>query len=336
MLFVFIVGAMLGSVAVSRASTEEQRGWEYTVAQLELFQRVGGVFTGQLYKENPYNRDGSQQWSASWAEYIIGGSAQATIGCSVGYHRAWANWEDLVYRDTVFYSQYQNLTYLSAGAQSLVFQMVLNPYRVVRFEIGGVLLTGEEEIWFNGQQAWFDGTTWRGVVYEPWNVIGQDIQIVWVGHGSWTVQLSQDSFGGLLSLSTANLNPSVTTPTTLRAVSFLYDGTYLEDDLIRCTGTYWNQEFGCQVVEFESLFDNDINDMVVKLIAYDQNLQEQVDYLTSQVSGASGTFIIPLGNTSIMQNTYIKVCLIDPRTGEWVWKYLSLSTDNDNGVGVEG
>ena len=317
-----VLVAVFASSWVAKANTEEERYWEYVVASLEYLQQAGAVFAGQVYESSPWDDQNQDPASFPFAEYFAGGTARAVINCSPGWYQAWASWEDAVNRDQLFYSQYIEKTYFGAGQQTLQILMAVNPYRTIRFEIQGVP-TSDDEVWFNGVRAWRDGNVWRVTVRKPWDVIGSEVEVVWTGHGGWRIPLLQSYFGGVVVFNTSDMDKTILSATQLKAVSFLGEGTYLQDQPLEYTGRYYSQEFGCEVLEIDSALADDIQEFTLVLNGYDEYSGQRVNYYSATLRNVGGLFMIPLGDESIRPMTVVRIFFIDPRTGEYAWQYLN-------------
>jgi hypothetical protein len=324
-MLVGLFALVMGWASVSKASTERERYYAYMVACLEQLQD-GGTFVGSVYESNPWD-DGSQERKKfQFGEYFQDGQARALISCTPGWYRGWASWKNSNFNEALFYSQYQNPTQIGAGLQAMPFIMTLNEYRSVRLDFKGALLSDSDEIWFNGVRAWRDENgVWRAGVNKPWNVIGTEAEVIWIGHGGWRLQVTQETFGGVISLNTQDLDDGMMSPTKLKAISFLGDGAYLQEDLVKYTGRYWNEEFGCEVLEIESLFDRDIKEFTLVLNGLEQYSGKRVNYFTASVENVGGVFLIPIGNISVMPETQMMVYFTDPRTGQTVYCWLDSS-----------
>lgn len=313
LLFVFAVSSFY-----VQASTEEERYWDYVVSELQSLQQQGGVFSGSLFEV-----EGDQTENLGFAEYFNSGVARATLNCRVGWYQGYASWENMD-REQIFCSEYMAPTYVGVGLQSIPFLMQVNYSRSIKLVINGELTTDSDEIWFNGVRAWRDsGNTWRAWVYKPWNIISQSVEVVWLGHGGWNVQMNSSSFGQSIVLNTADIDTTVVSPTQVQAFSFLSDGAYLNEELVSYSGRYYDTVLGCEVLELESLFNSNVQEITVILSGYEQYLGGTVNYFTATLKSVSpGLFIIPLGDIYIRPYTDIKVFLTDPNTGEYKWKYL--------------
>lgn len=319
-LFLLMMLVVFFSVVIyTQASTEEERYWDYVVAELENLQQ-GGVFSGNLFEI-----DQKESASLSFAEYFVGGVARATINCKVGWYQGYASWENMD-REQIFCSEYIAPTYLGAGLQSIPFMMTVNHSRSVKFVINGKPVTDQDEIWFNGVRAWRDnGNTWRAWVYKPWNVIGQNVEVIWLGHGGWNLNFGVNSFSENIILQTVDIDTSMISPTQLQVFSFLSDGAYLKEELVSYWGRYYDPGLSCDVLELESFFTSNIKEFTMILNGYQEYPNSMVNYFTVTVKNVSpGVFIIPLGNTWIRPYTNIKIFLTDPETGDYRWKYLDV------------
>jgi hypothetical protein len=319
-LFAILV-SVFGLAPVSRGSTEGERYLAYSIACLDEIIDGGGVFAGQIYGSDLGNNDGKEE-PITFGEYFSGGIARATIGLEVGWYRAYTTWENAD-REVLFYSQGMDDTYLGPGLQTMVFPMAVYPYRSIVFEVPGVIPTDSDQLWFNGVQAWRDGNVWRVGVNKPWNVIGEEVEVIWIGHGGWRITMTQSSFGGVMVFNTQDMDETLLAPTTLNVVSFLEGkGSYLDDDLIQYGSRYYSQEFGCWVLELESKFAQNVSELTVVLNGYYEYSGRWLNYKTVTLKNVSGVFLVPLGDTWIYPETNVRVYLVDPRTGDVVWKYL--------------
>jgi hypothetical protein len=322
--WMMLVAMMIGSAQMVTASTEQERYWDYNLACLDEVQ-AGGSFEGSIYESNLWAEKNGQNYEPSWksnfAEWFIDGQGKAMVNCEAGWCRAQTVWKN-AQKEELFRSVHSDPTLLKGGLQSLPFAMRVNSDRRIRLDIKGVLVSDQDEIWFNGSQAWYDGNSWVSYVNEPWNVIGTEIEVVWVGHGAWYIQFSHDSFRTSIPLNIADMDEAVQAPTRLKAFSFLEDASYLNEDLIQYSGQWYDQNLGCQVLGFTSSFVGDIKEFTVVLRGYDEYLDGYMNYFTASLDNVSEKFIVPLGNEWIMPRTTVKVYITDPRNGDVVWKQL--------------
>lgn len=331
-LMVALVLGLAQFVSAVEESTEEVRYLSYVVSCLEQLQTDGGVLRGRL------DQDWSIEASVSFADRFTRGVARATANCVPGWYYSWASWED---KDgqSLFSSSNQDCTYLGAGVQTLPFLMRVNPFRSVRFQIVGVLPTDLDRVWFNGNQAWRDGNTWETWVNQPWNLIDTDIEVNWVGHGGWNIRLDQGSFGGVINLDASVMLVELSSPTRVKVISFLED-SYLEDGLISYLGKVYSPELECEVMNFSSGFDKSVKEFTLILTGYDEYSGERKNYHTITLSGVFGKFQIPLKEVWIMPQTWGKIYLLNPDTGEYAWTDIGLndlwydiSSDGGGGMG---
>jgi hypothetical protein len=313
----------VGFGLTAKASTEEVRYWDYYVGCLEQIQRDGGFMNGEFYDSHPgADKIGYQRTGFTAA--FRGGSAQTTVRLDPGWFQAWTGWEDPVFRDQLFQSTYVEQTYFGAGLQAMPFLMTLNGHRSVRFQfVGGALPSDTDQVWFGGIQAWRDGKVWRAGINRPWNTIGTEVEVVWVGNGGWRVQMIQSSFEGVITLEAVSMDASLISPTKVKAITLLAE-SYLEDeDLVKYGRQFYSQDLGCNVLEMKvGNPDLNISEFTIVLRGYDQGSGCWVNYYTAYLENVSGVFLIPLGNTQILPMTEARIYLIDPRTGEYVWRWL--------------
>ena len=316
-LFAILI-SVFGFTQMSEASTEEQRYWDYALSCLDEIQD-GGVYAGQIYESDL--QGGSGEKSVAFGEYFLVGIARVVLSLEPGWWRAYSTWENKD-REILFYSQYMDDTYLVSGLQTMVFPMSVYPYRSVQFEIPGVIPNDSDQLWFNGVQAWRDGKVWRAGINKPWNLIGQDVEIIWIGHGGWRMTVTQASFGTVLSFNPQVMDETLLAPTTLNVVSFLENGSYLDDDLIQYGGRYYSQEFGCWILELESKFVGNISEITIVMNGYNEGSERWLNYKTVSLKNVSGVFLVPIGEYWVYPQTNVRVYLVDPRTGDIVWRYL--------------
>jgi len=336
LIMVAVIGLFtFGFAQMSKASTEAVRYWDYVIAMLGTVQN-GGEFQGKVYESTPAGQTPDNYWFSDFNQPFDGGSiAQAVIDCKPGWYGAWAQWNNGL-KDCLFYSQYMGVTYVEPGPQAMPLSMVVNPYPVLRFKVSGIPTSNDQEVWFGGNPAWFDGNTWRTTVYKPWNAMGNQMEVVWMGHGGWRVNLNPEAFNGVLSFSTKEMDPALNSPTTVKALSFLGEGAYLREDLIKYTDRYFNEEFGCIVMEFESAFNGSMGEFIMQLNGLDEASGQRVNYCTRRVEGAEGVFLVTLGNTQILPETQVKVFLSKPVSGEYCWKWVDSDLWFEATGGVKG
>ncbi|OHA46185.1 MAG: hypothetical protein A2541_00685 [Candidatus Taylorbacteria bacterium RIFOXYD2_FULL_36_9] len=324
------------SVRAANIDTEEVRMRSYVTASLEDLLTNGAVYPGRITEINRW--DGSEGKVVSFSERFVDGVARASVNCGVGWFRGYAAWENLA-GEQIFYSQSMDPTYLSSGEQTMPFAMTVNSNRMLVLEFQEAIPSNFDEVWFGDKQVSRNGKKWQTWVYKPWNVIGQTMEVIWSGHGGWRIPIEQGSFGSTstIVLDAGSMDGSLLAPTRLKAVSFLADGAYLEDDLITYTGLSYSDNLGCTVLEMKSLFDGEIGELALVLNGYDEDSGSMVNYFTVSLEQVEGTFSIPLGNAWTRPYTQVRVYLTDPRTGGWVWKSISDTglwyTLGDNGRG---
>lgn len=328
------VDTTVQTVDLTGPSTEETRYWDYTVMLLEKLQDEGGVVSGEVFQTDPWNHDRDYNNKGyPFADNLVDGQSRSIVNCEVGWYNAYANWQSKDRREEYFYSQGMEDTYLGGGVQFLAFEMRTSSSKLLRLKIPGAVLSTAEEVWFDGNMAWMDGEFWNVYVYEPWNLLDREVEVVWSGHGGWRMRLNLETLaGGTISLNTGKLDSSLVAPTRITAVSFLSDTSYLSEDLIRCYGAPYSDKLGCQVLDMDSLFDGEIKEVFIVLRSYDENLRQGLNYYTYLMKNVSSGFLVPLGNVGFRPNTDIKVYFQDPRTGNWVHKVLWL----ENGGGKGG
>ncbi len=305
------------------AKSIEEKYWDYVVQCLEEVQN-GGAFVGGLFPSGNNSNGLKGTKSVIFDVPFENGVATATLSCEPGWYDGYATWENAS-RDVLFQSYYVPDTYLGPGSHSMTFLMTVNPYRAVRIKMAGEYTPDpSDEVWFNGNQAWYDDNDglWHSWVYEPWRVIDtKAVEIVWSGHGGWRVWLTPEYFFGVI-LETSTMDKALSAPTRVKAVSVLAEGTYLEDDLIKLVSLQYNQNLGCEVVTLKTGFVNGLTDFTLVLSSYDEETGRWLNYYSVTLDNVGENFTIPIGGW-IRPGTEARVYFTDSATGQFWWKWLN-------------
>ncbi len=312
---------VLGLAQVSLALTEEQRYWRYCASSfLEISN--GGAMKGAIYESIPGQKWPQNPKMISFGEYFKNGRAQALLDCDVGWYQSWSTWNNSS-NVRLFRSQYTEQTYIGAGMQTMPFIMEVEYNRLVKLNVPGALFGENDELWFNGVRAYQnEAGVWQANVYKPWNLIGAAVEVVWIGHGGWRVQIDENSFSPVINLNPADMDATLLAPTRLKAISFLAQGSYLEEDLVRYTGQSYDADLGCTVLNLQSLFDRDMKEFVLVLRGLDEESGLMVNYYTVSLQDVGDEIMVPLGDVNIRPRTLVKIYLMDPRTGDYKQKWL--------------
>jgi hypothetical protein len=312
---------VLGLVQAGLALTEEQRYRRYVVSAIEEVIN-GGALKGQIYESIPGQNWPQEPKMISFGDYFKNGRAQALMDCDVSWYQGWATWNNLS-NVRLFRSQYMEQTYISAGLQTMPFIMKVESARLMKLNVQGALLNDGDELWFNGARVYQnEAGIWQVYAYKPWNLIGAEVEVVWTGRGGWRIQMDENSFSGVINLNTALMDQTLLAPTKLKAISFLAEGSELEEGLVRYTGRSYDADLGCTVLNLQSLFDKDMKEFTLVLRGLDEQSGQMVNYYTVCLQDVGDDFMVPLGDTYIRPWTEVKVYLMDPRTGDYMQKRL--------------
>jgi hypothetical protein len=217
-------------------------------------------------------------------------SLQMDVKSGPGNYRGYASWNDKL-GNQLFYSYDYKLTTFWPGLNAKDFPMFLDPNRMVRFQIEGV--GNNEEVWINGNRAWFNEGYWHTQINQPWLL--DAIGIVWTGHGGWNVAVSPSfKFGGVVSLVQANINPSQDSVSQMVAVSYAGDDSWMQYGSV---GSYmyqiYDSEQDCYALQIATIIPNGTKVMAF-LSYWDDGLKITVEYSTSALESKDGFIFIPL------------------------------------------
>jgi hypothetical protein len=162
------------------------------------------------------NQDNSWRVDGS-ADFIDGEtSLQMDISAGPGLYRGYASWNDK-WGNPLFNSYDYKLTVFNAGVNMKDFPVYLVQYRNIQLKIEGP--NSHDEVWVNGQQAWFFSGYWHVPINEPWNV--DELSIVWTGHGGWELPVDPSyPFGEVIVVTADGMNPGQDSVSQMAALSY--------------------------------------------------------------------------------------------------------------------
>ena len=279
---------------------------------------------GQIYTINPAEKVPSGAAPTVTLDFEVpfsDGVAQAYIDCDPNLYGSWAVWQSPSSGDQICVSQYSDPTWLEAGPQVILFDMVMSSQRTVRLDIPGTV-PFKSEVWFDGVKAYWNGKQWQAQVNQPADVIGKTVDVIWSGHGGWHFLVNYASFGSVIAMDTSTINTTMLAPTKARGISYMADGAYLSSDLVQCIGKNYDSDLGCMVLELISLFDSNIPELTVILNGEDSP-GKRTNYLNRTFTNVGGVLEVPLGDTWIRPQSQIRVLLVNPKTGAYNGQWLS-------------
>jgi hypothetical protein len=200
--------------------------------------------------------------------------------------------------------------------------MYPSSWRVIELNFNNTGVSTSDEIWVDGYRVYYDSErhTWLAWILEPWNE--RDINIIWVGHGRWTLSINQDfDYDTYVKVVYLQFDSTFTTPWQVVGFSYIGENSYAQYEMIDVENISWDSRYGCYSMECE-LEDSQDQELVVvvSLEQYDQSIYNYVGYYDAIVEVPAGEddFEIPLFNTCIKERTLIRFIYFDPE--EQVWK----------------
>lgn len=312
----FVIGVGVESALAAAAQPEYLRYLEYYQDKVLLLKEQGGIYQGTIYEERASDDYPRELKEEGFIAPIENGLAEAEIGLEPGTYRGYAEWQELVHHDELFVSQSVLPTVVTAGEQAMPFIMSLAQNGLIRFNFPGTSVSDRESVWFAGSQASWNGTSWQVYVNQPWNLVGEDVQVIVGDLGGWTITITMDSFSGVpISLAPEDMDHGLTKPTTMDLPA-MTDQEYLEGGWLDFVREDYDEVQG-RVLVFESHFAQPITKFVVQFQGYDEGFNGTMIYRTAVHSNVSGTFMVPLGNEWIRPDTILHVSLKDPRSDAW-------------------
>lgn len=331
MVFGVLIVLGLGAKSAPAVQSDYLRYLEYYRNQLIHLQEVGGTYQGTIYEALSPNESPREVKEQNFVAPIENGLAEAEVGLDPGTYSGYAEWQESVHRDELFVSQSVMPTMLASGAQAMPFVMSLAQSGIVRFNLPGTPVSDREPVWFAGNQAYWNGNDWQAYVNQPWNLVGENVQVIVGDRGGWTIPITMDSFNGVpIDLASGDMDHSLTAPTTVDLPT-LTDQDNLEGGWLDFVREGYEDVQG-RVLVFESHFAQPITKVVVQFQGYDAWFNQTIVYRTAVLSNMSGTFVVPLENEWLRPDTIIHVYLVDPRDGSWTQTYFwDLYQNNDGG-----
>jgi hypothetical protein len=264
----FMMVFFMGQASFAAASPELRR-------QLYELNALAAV---QKLQVDMYNQD--QTWHAVASADFIDGEVKLEMDISAGpgYYRGYASWNDEG-GNPLFYSYDYKMTQFKAGINWKDFPVYLSPNRNIQLKIEGP--SNSDEVWVNGQRAWFSNGYWHVGVNEPWNV--DELSIIWTGHGGWKVAVNPSyPFGNTFVLTSDWMDSTQDSVSQMAAVSFSGEDSWVSD-IAGFQRFSYSQ--GDQVVEFVTSIPSGTKVMVF-FSCYDQNVGT-VEYYNTTVNVTS-------------------------------------------------
>ena len=253
---------------------------------------------------------------------------QMDIDDGPGYYRGFANWNDK-WGNALFSSSEYKLVYFKAGMNLKDFPVYLSPGTTLHLKIDGP--SNSDGVWINKNQAWFSDGYWHAYIEQPWMV--DSLDVIWDGHGSWTVGVSPSfKFDSVIQLTGTNMDHTEDIVAQMTAVSYPGEGSWT--DGVASYERNIGDPQGNPMIELITSIPYGTKVMVF-FNYYDQNLG-MVEYYNTTVKVTDvlvdGTIMsVPLSGTWFnLGQTQVRIVWQDTN-GKYWQSWVSISTSDGKG-----
>jgi len=276
-----------------------------------------------------YNQDNSWHGTGSATFTNDVANLAMDIGAGPGYYRGSANWNDK-WGNALFSSSEYKLVLFRAGLNMKDFPVYLNGGASIHLKIEGP--SSSDAVWVNGNQAWFLDGYWHVYVDQPWLV--DSLDIIWAGHGGWTVNVNPSfQFDSVIQLAATGMDPGNDVVSQMMAMSYSGDDSWTNGIASYIQNVDWQ---GSTLAEI-GISVSDGTKIMVFFSYYDQNLGTVEYYnttaVTEEAKGYGTVIFVPLTGTWLnVGQTQIRIVYQDA-SGKYWQTWVSISQSGGTVVG---
>ena len=218
MMAVMVMFSMVQAVLAAAGPTSPSTDLRRQLYELNALKRAVTVQVDLCNQDNSWRSSGSAAFTNDEATLTM------DVSTGPGYYRGSANWNDK-WGNALFSSSEYKLVLFKAGMNLKDFPVYLNSGTTVHLKIEGP--SNGDGVWVNGGQAWFLDGLWHVYVDQPWLV--DSLNIVWAGHGGWTVNVDPSfQFDSVIQLATTNMNPGNDIVSQMMAMSYSGEDSWVD------------------------------------------------------------------------------------------------------------
>jgi hypothetical protein len=319
MMLMMVTGSVLAAGGESTSSSSDLRRLLYEQKALGEVENI---------QVDMYNQDNT--WRVSGSAGFTDGevSLQMDISAGPGYYRGSASWNDKG-GNSLFRSCDYKLVVFKSGINMKDFPVYLCQYRNIQLKIEGP--STSDDVWVNGNRAWFSNGYWHVQIDEPWNI--DELNIVWTGHGGWKVAVNPEyPFGDAIVITADGMDPTQDSASQMAAISFSGEDSWIYD-VAGYMGIVGDTDGNVAARLATSIPEG--TKVIVFFSYYDQNLGT-VEYYNTAVKVTDvlvdGTVIlVPLIGVGFDENqTQIRIVWQDA-DGKWWQSWVSMPGDGGKG-----